>query len=96
MAADQWGMRHVLATIASTVALAAALLAAPGSATAGKCGNYAGSAVIATGEVPCRKAKAIVKEFLKVRKSSIQGYNCNGSRTRVFCRLDAKSIRWKK
>jgi hypothetical protein len=89
-------MRRVLATIASTVALGAALLATPGSATAGNCGNYAGSAVIATGDVACRKAKAIVKEFLKVRKSSIQGYRCKGSSSRVHCKLDAKTISWRK
>ena len=49
-----------------------------------------------TGEVACRKAKAIVKEFIKVRKSSIQGFSCKGSATKVYCSADAKSIRWKK
>ena len=88
-------MRRVLATIASTVALGA-LLAIPGSATAGNCGKFAGSAVTKTGDVPCRKAKAIVKEFLKLREASIQGYDCKGSRTRVYCSTPGKSIRWKK
>ena len=77
-------------------ALGVALLAGPSSAPAANCGDYAGSPVITKGDVACRKAKAIVKEFIKVRKPSIQGFNCRGSATKVFCTAGAKEISWKK
>ena len=89
-------MKKVWVTVLLAGALGVALLAGPTSAPAANCGNYAGSPVITKGNVPCRKAKAIVKEFIKVRKPSIQGYNCKGSATKVFCRADAKTISWKK
>jgi hypothetical protein len=89
-------MRRLLAVLASTAALGTALLALPGSAAAGNCGNFAGSAVIATGDVPCRKAKAIVKEYLKLRKPDIQGWDCKGSSSSVYCSTPGKSIRWRK
>jgi hypothetical protein len=89
-------MKKLLAVMALAGALGVGLLAGPSAAPAANCGDYAGSPVITTGDVACRKAKAIVKEFIKVRKPSIQGYRCKGSATRVYCRADAKSISWKK
>ena len=77
-------------------ALGVALLAGPSSAPAANCGDYAGSPVITKGDVACRKARAIVKEFIKVRKPSIQGYNCKGSASEVYCKAGAKQISWKK
>ena len=89
-------MKKLWVTMLLVGALGVALLAGPSSAPAANCGNYAGSPVKTTGGVECRKAKAIVKEFIKVRKSSIQGYRCKGSATKVYCKADAKIIRWKK
>ena len=89
-------MKKVLAVVALTGALGVALLAGPGSAPAANCGDYAGSPVITKGDVACRKAKAIVKEFLKVRKPSIQGFHCKGSATKVYCQAGGKSVSWKK
>jgi len=89
-------MKKVCVLVVLTSLLGVALLAGPGSASAANCGKFAGSPVITTGHVACRKAKAIVKEFIKVRKKSIQGYRCKGSRTKVYCKADAKTIRWKK
>jgi hypothetical protein len=89
-------MTKLWATMALVCALGVALLAGPSSAPAANCGNYAGSRVITKGDVVCRKAKAIVKEFLKTRKSRIQGFNCKGSATRVYCKSGAKSISWKR
>jgi hypothetical protein len=76
--------------------LGVALLAGPTSAPAANCGNYAGSPVKTKGDVACRKAKAIVKEFIKVRKKRIQGYNCKGNATKVNCRSAEKEIEWEK
>jgi hypothetical protein len=89
-------MKKVWVTVLLAGALGAALLAGPTAAPAANCGNYAGSPVITKGDVACRKAKAIVKEFIKVNKKSIQGYNCKGSDTKVFCKSGQKSISWKK
>jgi hypothetical protein len=89
-------MKRLSIALAATAALGIAVLGGSGTATAANCGNYAGSPVITHGDVPCRKAKAIVKEFIKVRKSSIQGYNCKGSDTKVYCKAAGKSISWKK
>jgi hypothetical protein len=89
-------MKKLWVALVLVGALGVALLAGPSSAPAANCGNYAGSPVITTGDVACRKAKAIVKEFIKVRKSSIQGFKCKGSATKVYCKADAKSVSWKK
>jgi hypothetical protein len=89
-------MKKLWVTVVLAGALGMALLAGPSSAPAANCGTYAGSPVITKGDVACRKAKAIVKEFIKVRKSSIQGYKCKGSATKVYCQSGGKSISWKK
>jgi hypothetical protein len=90
-------MKKVWVAVVLSGALGVALLAGPTSAPAANCGNYAGSPVITKGEVPCRKAKAIVKEFIKVNKPRLQGYTCKGSDTKVFCKAPGgKSISWKK
>jgi hypothetical protein len=83
--------------MALTGALGAALIATTGPAAAAEnCGAYAGGDVIVKGGVPCRKAKAIVKEFIKVRKSRIQGFNCKGSSTKVNCKSGSKTVKWQK
>ena len=89
-------MKKLWVALVLSGALGVALLAGPSSAPAANCGNYAGSPVITKGEVPCRKAKAIVKEFLKLRKPDIQGWDCKGSSSRVYCSIPGKSIRWRK
>jgi hypothetical protein len=89
-------MKRLWIVIALTAALGTALLAGPSAAPAAKCGNYAGSPVITKGDIACRKATAIVKEFIKVRKSRIQGFNCKGSATNVYCKSGKKQIIWKK
>jgi hypothetical protein len=89
-------MRRVLTVVISCGVLGVAVFGGPSAASAANCGNYAGGAVITKGDVNCRKAKAIVKEFLKVRKSRIQGFNCKGSSTRVSCKSGDKQITWKK
>jgi hypothetical protein len=87
-------VRRLFATLALTGALAAAVLSLPGPASAANCGSYSGGNVIAKGPVSCKKARAIVKEFLKKRKSSVQGYHCKGSSAKVRCRLGQKKISW--
>jgi hypothetical protein len=89
-------MKRLLIVIATTAAFGAALFAGPTAAPAANCGNYAGSPVKTKGDIACRKAKAIVKEFIKVNKPRLQGFNCKGSDTKVFCKSGAKSISWKK
>jgi hypothetical protein len=89
-------MKKLGVTLVLTGILGVALLAGPSAAPAANCGEYAGAPVITKGDVACRKARAIVKEFLKTRKSRIQGYNCKGSATRVYCKAGVKSVSWKK
>ena len=89
-------MTRLWIVVAVTAAFGAALFAGPTAAPAANCGDYAGSPVITKGDIACRKAKAIVKEFIKVRKSRIQGFNCKGSATRVYCKAGNKTISWKK
>ena len=90
-------MKRISATIALTAALAAALIAMPGPATAADCGRLNGGTMKTKGNVSsCRKARTIVKEFMKTRNSSIQGYRCSGSSVRVECKLDRKRINWKR
>jgi hypothetical protein len=89
-------MKRFWVAVILTGALGAALLAGPSAAPAANCGNYSGSPVITKGDIACRKAKAIVKEFIKVRKPRIQGFNCKGSSTKVTCKSGAKQISWKK
>jgi hypothetical protein len=50
--------------------------------------------------VDCGKAKRIVREFIRTRKTNIQGYKSSGRSsgshlTLVNCRLQEKLIRWK-
>lgn len=90
-------MKRLVVVVALTGALGIALFPAAGPAGAAEnCGAYAGADVIVNGDVPCRKAKAIVKEFIKVRKARIQGFNCTGSSSKVNCKSGAKKISWKK
>jgi hypothetical protein len=71
------------------------MIAIPGTAAAADCGKLNGGTVKTKGGVAsCRKARAIVKEFMKTRKSAIQGYKCGGSSQRIECRLDRKRIIW--
>jgi hypothetical protein len=81
------------AMIAASLALA---LLAPGAAAARSCGG----GVTVTGAVDCGKAKRIVKEFIRTRKTNVQGYKCSGRSsggrlTVVNCRLQYKLIHWK-
>jgi hypothetical protein len=88
-------LKRLSATIALAGALAVAMIAIPGPAAAAYCGKLNGGTVKTKGQVSsCRKARSIVKEFLKTRNSSIQGYRCSGSSRRVECKLDRKRIIW--
>jgi hypothetical protein len=71
-------------------------LLAPGAVAARSCGG----GVTVTGNVYCSKAKRIVQEFIRTRKTNVQGYKCSGRSsggrlTLVNCRLQEKLIRWK-
>jgi hypothetical protein len=87
-------VKRLLATLALTAALATAVLALPGPVAAANCGSYSGGNVIVKGPVSCKKARAIVKEFLKKRKASVQGFHCQGSSAKVRCKLGQKRISW--
>jgi hypothetical protein len=72
-----------------------ALLAAGGATAAVNCGG----GVTVTGGTPCWKAKRIVKEVKKTRKSHVQGFNCGGKSSggrlvAVNCKLQNKKIHW--
>ena len=84
-------------TIAAGLAviLVAALLALAGPAEAVDCGG----GVTVKGGTPCWKAKRIVKEFKKTRRSSVQGFSCSGRTSAgrvvvVNCKLGNKRIHW--
>jgi hypothetical protein len=88
-------MRRVLIPALVLAAVIVALLPSPGLA-ARSCGH----GVTVTGDVPCYKARSIVSEWKKTRRSHIQGYKCSGTVsggrvTAVKCRLLDKIIRWK-
>jgi hypothetical protein len=81
------------AVMAASLGLA---LLAPGASAARRCGG--GGTV--TGVVDCGKAKRIVKEFIRTRKTNVQGYKCSGRSSGgrlsvVNCRLQEKLIHWK-
>jgi hypothetical protein len=89
-------MKKFWAAAVLTGAMGVALLAGPSAAPAANCGNYAGSPVKTKGYVDCGKAKAVVKEFIKVNRKTIQGFACKGTDTNVFCKDGSKEISWKK
>jgi hypothetical protein len=90
-------MKRILATIAPTAALAAALIAIPRPAAAADCGMLKGGTLKTKGRVSsCGKARSIIRDFLKTRNRSIQGYTCSGSSRRVECKLDRKLIIWQR
>jgi hypothetical protein len=81
------------AVMAASLALA---LLAPGASAARNCGG----GVTVTGAVDCGKAKRIVKEFIRTRKTNLQGYKCSGRGSGgrlsvVNCRQQEKLIHWK-
>jgi len=79
--------------LAATIALIA--LPTSGSASIG-CGHR----VTVTGQVPCYKARSIVREFKKTRMRKIQGFKCSGTIrsgrvVAVTCIEPGKRIHWK-
>ena len=88
-------MKQLLISVIAACTLALVLLVAAGPATAVTCGG----GVTVKGGTPCWKAKRIVKEFKKTRKSQVQGFSCSGSFVRgravtVNCKLLNKKIHW--
>jgi hypothetical protein len=88
-------MKRLLIPSLVLAAVIVALLPTPGVA-ARSCGH----GVTVSGDVPCYKARSIVNEWKKTRKTHIQGYKCSGTVsggrvTAVKCRLQDKTIRWK-
>jgi hypothetical protein len=88
-------MRALLIITVATGLLCAALLITPGATAAVNCGG----GVTVKGGTPCWKAKRIVKEFKKTRKSHVQGFSCSGRTSggrlvEVNCKLQNKRIHW--
>jgi hypothetical protein len=88
-------MRRFLISVGLAAILTAALLALAGPAAAVDCGG----GVTVKGGTPCWKAKRIVKEFRRTRKSKVQGFSCSGRTSGgrvvvVNCKLVNKRIHW--
>ena len=89
-------MRAVLTTVLLAALLCATVLLTSGAIAAVSCGGH----VTVTGGTSCRKAKSIVAEYKKTRKTHVQGFNCSGKSsggriTVVNCKLQDKRIHWK-
>ena len=73
------------------------MLIGPAPLMAADCGQYKGGKLTTKGAVnSCDKARRIVRDYLKYRVPSIQGFTCNGGDRKVVCALDRKRVIWKK
>ena len=87
-------MRRLLTTAVLACLVCVGLLIAAVPAGAVDCGG-----VTVKGGTACWKAKSIVKEYKKRRKSHVQGFDCSGRSSggrivEVNCKLQNKRIHW--